>query len=72
MTDDAFGSAADGSVSGGQDTAELEQDVAQEETTQLNVEIPASLHRRLKSQSARMGTPMKDLVANVLDRNLDT
>lgn len=72
MSDDVFGSAAEGSVSSEHDTSELEEDVAQEETTQLNVEIPASLHRRLKSQSVRMGTPMKELVANVLDRNLDT
>jgi predicted HicB family RNase H-like nuclease len=72
MTDDAFGSAADGSVGSEQDTSDLEEDVAEEETTQLNVEIPKSLHRRLKVKSARTDTPLKRIVANVLDRNLDT
>lgn len=72
MNDDVYGSAADGSVASDQDTTDLETDVAKEETTQLNVEIPVSLHRRLKVESARTGKPMKDVVANVLDRNLDT
>lgn len=72
MTDDAFGSAADGSVTSEQDTSGLEEDVSEEETTQLNVEIPESLHRRLKVESARTGKPMKDVVASVLDRNLGT
>lgn len=70
MSDDVFGSASEGSVSSGQDTSDLEEDVAQEETTQLNVEIPESLHRRLKAHSARTGKPMKRVVRDVLDRNL--
>jgi len=72
MSDDPFGSASEGGVSSTQDTTELEEDVSAEETTQLNVEIPTSLHRRLKAKSARSGTPMKELVANLLDRNLGT
>jgi len=72
MNNDEWGSARDGSVSSPQDTTDLEADVAEEETTQLNVEIPQSLHRRLKTQSVQTGTPMKELVANVLDRNLGT
>lgn len=72
MSDDVFGSASDGDVSSTQDTSDLEEDVSEKETTQLNVEIPTSLHRRLKAYSARTGTSMKDLVANLLDRNLDS
>jgi len=72
MTDDAFGSAADGSVTGGQNTEDLEDDVAEEPTTQLNVEIPESLHRRLKVKSARSGKPIKDIVAAVLGANIDS
>lgn len=72
MSDDVFGSASDGDVSSTQDTSDLKEDVSEKETTQLNVEIPTSLHRRLKAYSARTGTSMKDLVANLLDRNLDS
>lgn len=72
MSDDVFGSASDGSVSSGQDTSQLQEDVAQEEMTQLNVEIPKSLHRRLKMHSAKTGKDMKDVVQETLDRNLDT
>lgn len=71
MSDDAFGSASDGSVSSSQDTSDLQDDVA-ENTTQLNVEIPTELHRQLKAYSALTGTPMKRIVAEILDRNLDT
>lgn len=67
-----FGSASDGSVSSGQDTSELQEDVAQEETTQLNVEIPKSLHRRLKMHAAKHGHAIKEVVQDVLDSNLDT
>lgn len=72
MSDDVFGTASEGSVSSTQDTTDLQEDVAEEETTQLNVEIPKTLHRRLKMHSARTGKPMKRVVRDVLDRNLDT
>lgn len=71
MSDDVYGSASDGRVSGSQDASDLQEDVAEGETTQLNVEVPESLHRRLKAYSARTGTPMKHVVANILDRNLN-
>lgn len=70
MGDDIFGSASDGDVSSSQDTSDLQQDVEQD-TTQLNVEIPTKLHRRLKAHSARAGKPMKQVVAEVLDRNIE-
>lgn len=72
MSDDVFGSASDGSVSSGQDTSDLQDDVAEEEMTQLNVEIPKPLKRRLKMHAVKQGRDMKDLVRDVLDRNLDT
>jgi predicted HicB family RNase H-like nuclease len=71
MSDDAFGSASDGSVSSSQDTSDLQEDI-EEATTQLNVQIPTKLHRALKAKSARTGKPMKRLVAEILNRNLDT
>jgi predicted HicB family RNase H-like nuclease len=71
MSDDVFGSASDGSVSSGQDTTDLQEDVSQEEMTQLNVEIPKSLHRRLKMHAAKHGRAIKDVVHDVLDNNLD-
>lgn len=72
MSDDVFGSASDGSVSSGQDTSDLQEDVSQEETTQLNVEIPKTLHRRLKMHAAKHGRAIKEVVRDVLDRNLDS
>ncbi|PQJ26728.1 hypothetical protein BSZ35_19245 [Salinibacter sp. 10B] len=72
MSDDVFGSASDGSVSSGQDTTDLQEDVSEEEMTQLNVEIPKSLHRRLKMHAAKQGRPIKEVVKDVLYKNLDT
>jgi len=69
MSDDIFGSASEGGVSGSQDTSDLQEDV-EEDTTQLNVEIPTDLHRRLKAHSAREGKPMKQVVAEVIDRSI--
>jgi predicted HicB family RNase H-like nuclease len=71
MSDDPFGSASKGDVSSEQDTSDLQDDV-EEDTTQLNVEIPTELHRRLKAKSALQDKPMKRMVAEILDRNLDT
>ncbi|MCS3632577.1 putative HicB family RNase H-like nuclease [Salinibacter ruber] len=70
MSDNPFGSASGGSVSSEQDTSDLEEDVQQEELTQLNVRIPKSLHHRLKVESARRETPVKDLVAEIIDREI--
>jgi len=71
MSDDVFGSASDGSVSSGQDTTDLQENVSQEEMTQLNVEVPKSLHRRLKMHAAKHSRAIKDVVQDVLDNNLD-
>jgi len=72
MSDDIFGSAADGSVSSEQDTSDLQEDVAEEEMTQLNVKIPKTLHRRLKMHAAKHGKAIKHVVREVLDSNLET
>lgn len=72
MSDDVFGSASEGDVSSAQDTDDLQEDVSEEETTQLNVEIPTRLHRELKAQSVRRGKPMKQIVRDLLDRILET
>lgn len=65
-----FGSAASGSPSGGEDIDELKREVAEEETTQLNVEIPAGIHRRLKIHSVQTGREMKEIVRELLDSHL--
>lgn len=72
MSDDVFGSAADGDVSSGQDASDLQDDIAEAEMTQLNVEIPKPLKRRLKMHAVKHERDMKDVVRDVLDRNLDT
>ena len=41
-----------------------------EETTQLNVAIPESIHRRLRMRSAATKRPMKELAAEALDAYL--
>jgi predicted HicB family RNase H-like nuclease len=70
MSDDVFGSASEG-LSSRQDTSDLEEDVQQEELKQLNVRIPKALHQRLKVESARTETPVKDIVTEVLDSKID-
>jgi predicted GNAT superfamily acetyltransferase len=65
-----FGSAAGGSPSGGEDIEDLKRDVSEEDTRQLNVEVPVSLHRRLKIHSIESGREMKEIVQDVLDQYL--
>lgn len=70
MTDDPFGTAGDGSVTSTEDTTDLQKDVEQEETTQLNVEVPVSLKRRIKVKAAETGKDIKVVVREILDKNL--
>lgn len=74
MTEKAspFGSAAKGSPTGGQDTSDFTKELAQEDTTQLNVEIPKSLHKRLKMHCLETEQDMKDVVGDLLARYLGT
>ena len=61
-----FGSAAKGSPTGGQDTSELTEKLAEEDTTQLNVKIPKRLHKRLKMHCLQTERDMKDVVSDLL------
>jgi len=61
-----FGSAAKGSPTGGQDTSKFTEELAQEDTTQLNVEIPKSLHKQLKMHCLQTERNMKEVVNDVL------
>lgn len=67
MSDNPLGTAAEGNP--GQpnpDAGKLKRKMGEEDTTQLNAEIPVSLHRKLKVRSAETGTPVKDLTAQAL------
>jgi len=61
MSDDVFGRASDGSVSRDRDTTGLQEDASEEEMTQLNVEIPKFLHRRLNMHAAKHGRAIKEV-----------
>jgi hypothetical protein len=65
-----FGSAAGGSPSGGEDIEQLKRQVSEENFKQLNVEIPESLHRKLKIYSIETGREMKEIVRDVLSDHL--
>jgi predicted HicB family RNase H-like nuclease len=69
MSNEAPGNAPQGNASASQGASEPRRD-AEPDTTQLNVEIPTELHRRLKMYSARTGRPMKQVVTEILDMNL--
>ena len=46
------------------------QDVVQEETTRLNIDLPLSLHRQVKIRAAEEGGTMTGIVAQALDAYL--
>lgn len=67
MSDDnPLGSASTGSAPKKQDASELKREVSEEDRTQLNVEIPESLHKKLKIQSIETGREMRELTAEAL------
>ena len=47
-------------------------EVSAEPTRRLNVEVPASLHRRLKVASATRDTTITEMVIVALEQYLDT
>ena len=47
-------------------------ELSAEPTKRLNVEVPASLHRRLKMESATRETTITDMVLVALEHFLDT
>lgn len=65
-----FGSASTGSPSGGQSIERLKREVAEEELSQLNVEIPKSLHKRLKIHCLETEQDMRDVVRRLLENHL--
>lgn len=62
---DSFGSASTGAPLR-QDTGKLSEQLAQGETSQLNVEIPKRLHKRLRIHCVQTEQEIKDVVAQVL------
>jgi hypothetical protein len=73
MADDSnpLGSASSGTAPGGQqDASKLREEVSEEDRTQLNVDIPQSLHKRLKIESVESGREMREIAAEALDQHL--
>jgi hypothetical protein len=66
---DPFGSASTGAPIK-PDTGKLSEQLAQEETSQLNVEIPKRLHKRLRVHCVQTEQEIKDVVAQLLERHL--
>lgn len=46
-------------------------EVSAEPTKRLNVEVPASLHRRIKMASAASDTTITDMVVFAIEQHLD-
>ena len=73
MSDDnPLGSASSGSAPKKQDASDLKREVSEEDRTQLNVEIPESLHKELKIESVETGQEMREVTADALREYLDT
>lgn len=71
--DNPLGSASSGSAPGGrQDASKLKEEVSEEDRTQLNVDIPESLHKQLKIESIETGREMREIAADALREYLDT
>ena len=73
MSDDnPLGSASSGSAPQKQDASDLKREVSEEDRTQLNVEIPESLHKELKIESIESGREMREITADALREYLST
>jgi predicted GNAT superfamily acetyltransferase len=70
--DNPLGSASSGSAPEKQDASELKREVSEENRTQLNVDIPESLHKQLKIESIETGREMREIAANALREYLGT
>ena len=68
---DPFGSASSGAPVP-QDTGTLSEELAREDTSQLNVEIPESLHRRLRVYCVQTDQHVKDVVARLIEEHLSS
>ncbi|MCS4044659.1 hypothetical protein GGQ00_003119 [Salinibacter ruber] len=69
--DNPLGSASSGSAPKKQDASELKREVSEEDRTQLNVDIPESLHKDLKIESVETGREMREITAEALRQYLD-
>ena len=67
-----LGSASSGSAPKKQDASDLRREVSEEDRTQLNGEIPESLHKELKIESIESGREMREITADALRDYLDT
>lgn len=67
-----LGSASSGSAPKKQDASDLRREVSDEDRTQLNVEIPESLHKELKIESIESGREMREITADALREYLST
>ena len=65
-----MGTASGGDAPEHQDASDLKREVEQEES-QLSVNIPEHIHKRLRVKSAETGRPMKALTAEALDEYLE-
>lgn len=70
--DNPLGSASSGSAPEKQDASELKREVSEENRTQLNVDIPESLHKQLKIESIETGREMREIAADALREYLTT
>lgn len=68
--DNPLGSASSGSAPQKQDASKLKQEVSAEDRTQLNVDIPESLHKQLKIESVESGREMREITAEALRHHL--
>jgi predicted HicB family RNase H-like nuclease len=68
MSDDP--STGSGNASPPPDGVPSQRGTGTDGTTQLNVAIPESIHRRLRMRSAATKRPMKELAAEALDAYL--
>lgn len=67
-----FGSAGAGTPTGGPDVSKLKEELTREETSQLNVEIPKSLHKQLKLHCLETEQEIRSVVRHLLIEYLST
>ena len=67
-SDSPFGSAGEEESpnTGGPDVSKLKKQLAEEDTSQLNVKIPRSLHKKLKMHCLETEQEMREVVRNLL------
>ena len=69
--DNPLGSASSSSGPKKKNDSELKREEGEEDRSQLNVDIPESLHKKLKIESVESGREMREITAEALRRYLD-